>query len=444
MTDVTDKSITFDQIQRGAAHSCRSSIACLLSYIALIFIITANCVAQRPTEKPPQTAKPAETGSTTATPPAEPKQGWSYDPDAGFIYRKEDFKMAIAGYAERLFDPDGKDSFRRVRQSIAFEFPRFTEKYRPAFVYEVDFTDTNFFRNRPRFNIFENLFFAIQDAEDAGKFRVLIGENTHILSREDNLSSGNLPVINRALILEEHGSVNSFGTQFGVQVQKALSPRYSIALSAQDNRGSLNQPVSRYVIGNSFAAKLNVLPINDEKRGRKLTYGFGIDHTRDIRHRTFTLTSAIAAESLGGTEATGNKLTFEGDIAYTARIGSHPYTVESEMLYSDFSRSKTHVGGGYAQAQFSVFDTERAGDLDPFVRYDFVRLGRDGISGSALQQALRAGVNYNLPFTRKLANLHIEYARNRVTGPVQIVPTGRAFNEFRIELRASVTRYVRH
>jgi hypothetical protein len=324
------------------------------------------------------------------------------------------------------------------------EFPRFTKKYRPAFVSEVDFTDTNFFRNRPRFKIFENLFLAIQDAEDAGKFRALIGENTHVLSREDNLSSGNLPVISRSLILEEHGSVNSFGTQFGVQVQKALSPRYTVALSAQDNRGSLNQPVSRYVIGNSLAAKLNALPINDERRGRKLSYGFGVDHTRDIRNRTFTLSSAISAEALGGTAASGNKLSLEGDIAYTARVGKHPYTIESEMLYSDFSRSKTHVGGGYAQAQVSVFDTERAGDLDPFVRYDFVRLGRAGVNRSALQQALRVGINYNLPYTRKLANLHIEYARNSVRGPVEIIPIERSFGEFRIELRVSVTRYIRH
>ncbi len=411
---------------------------------AFISSTALAALAQRPTEKPPTTAKPAEQGSQTPTEPEAPKEGWSYEPDAGFVYRQGDFRMTVAGYGERLLDARGDDSFRRVRQSIALDLPRFTEKYRTAFVYEVDFTNNDFFRAGQGRRVFENLFFAVQDAEDAGKFRALVGENTHIISREDNLSSGNLPTINRALILEEHGSVGSFGTQFGVQVQKALSPRYTLALSAQDNRGSFNQVRPRYVVGNSLAAKLTTLAINDEKRGRKLTYGFGIDHTRDIRDRTFTLASAITAEALGGTLATGNKLSFESDIAYTARLGNHPYTLEAEGLVSNFSQSRTNVGGGYAQAQFSVFDTERAGDLDPFVRYDVVRLSRDGINGSALQQALRTGINYNLPYTRKLANLHLEYARNRVCGATEIVPIARSFGEFRVELRFSVTRYIRH
>lgn len=412
--------------------------------LTVAFIIAANSLAfaQRPTATP-TTPKPAETGSTTQTKETL-KDGWSYDPDAGLVYRKSDFKLAVAGYGERIFDPDGKDSWRRVRQSLAVEFPRFSKKYRTAFVYEVDLTNTNFFRAGAGRKVFENLFFAVQDADDAGKFRALIGENTHILSREDNLSSGNLPTINRSLILEEHGSVNSFGTQFGVQVQKALSPRLSLALSAQDNRGSLNTDNPRYSIGNSLAAKLTGLAINDEKRGRKLTYGFGVDHTRSIRNRTFTLASAIAAEPLGGTQATGNKLSFESDIAYTDRIKNHSYTLEAEGLFSNFSRSRTNVGGGYAQAQISLFDSEKFGDLDPFLRYDAVRLSRASINGAAWQQAFRAGINYNLPYTRKLVNFHVEYVRNRVRGASEIVPVNKSFNEFRFELRFSLTRYTRH
>ena len=276
--------------------------------IAFVIIgANSSTFAQRPAEKPPTTPKPPEIGSTPQT-DETPDEGWSYDPDAGVVYRKFDFKLAVAGDGERLFNPGGQDSRRRVRQSLAIEFPRFTKKYRTAFVYEVDLTNTNFFRAGAGRKVFENLYFAVRDADDAGKFRALIGENTHIISREDNLSSGNLPTINRSLILEEHGSVNSFGTQFGVQVRKALSTRFSIALSAQDNRGSLNTDNPRYSIGNSLAAKLTGIAINDEKNGRKLTYGFGVDRTRDIRNRTFTLASAIAAEPLGGTEATGNKL----------------------------------------------------------------------------------------------------------------------------------------
>lgn len=414
--------------------------------LTVAFIIAAYSFAsaQRPTATPP-TPKPAATGSTTP-PKEEPKQGWSYDPDAGFVYRKGDFTAAIAGYAEGLIDPGkGGNGFRRARQSVALEFPRFTKKYRTAFFYEVDFTNNNFFRAKlPTRRLFENLFVAVQDADDAGKFRVLFGHNTHILSREDNLSSGNLPTINRSLILEEHGSVNSFGPQFGIQVQKTLSPKVTLSVSAQDNRGSLNVPVSRYVVGNSLAAKFTVLGINDEKNSRKFTYGFGVDHTRDIRNRTFTLASAIAAESLGGTEATGNKLSFEGDATYTAKIGNHLYTLEGEGIFSNFSRSNTNVGGAYFQGQFSIFDTEKFGDLDPFIRYDFVRLSRQTINESAFQQAFRAGINYNLPYTRKLANFHVEYVRNSVRGPLKIVPINRSFNEFRFELRFSVTRYTRH
>jgi len=90
--------------------------------------------AQRPTATP-TTPKPATTGSTVQT-DKEQKEGWSYDPDAGFVYRKKDFKAAIAGYAEGLIDPGkGGNGFRRVRQSVAMEFPHFTKKYRTAFVY---------------------------------------------------------------------------------------------------------------------------------------------------------------------------------------------------------------------------------------------------------------------------------------------------------------------
>ena len=138
-----------------------------------------------------------------------------------------------------------------MRQGAEFDFPRFTSSLRGALVYEVDLTNTDFFGDfgnggRLSRRNFENLFLALQDANDPGRFRILIGENTHILSRDDNLSSGNLPTINRSLILEEHGSVNSFGTQWGVQFQRALSDRVTLMLSAQDNRGSLNAQDPRW------------------------------------------------------------------------------------------------------------------------------------------------------------------------------------------------------
>lgn len=405
--------------------------------------LSASAVAQIPTHQPTPNPKKAPSGSSTQT-QEKPKEGWWYDPDAGFVYQRGDFKWTSWGFGERLFNPRGSDTWRRVRQGMEFDLPRFSEKYRTAFFYEADFTDNDFFRAKPKWKILENLFFAIQNSEDPGKFRVLVGHNTHILSREDNLSSGNLPTINRSLILEEHGSVNSFGPQIGVEMQKTLSSRYTLALSAQDNRGSLNQDRPRYVVGNSLAAKLTALAIKDDRRGRQLTLGVGIDQTRDIRDRTFTLASAISQEALGGTKASGNKLTVEGDIAYTGRIRAHPFTLESEGLQSNFSQSRTNVIGGYAQAQVSFFESEEIGDLDPFARYDVVRLSRLSIDGRALQQATRIGVNYNLPYARKLANFHFEFADNQVSGPVAIVPVARSFDEVRFELRFNLIRYSRH
>jgi len=187
-----------------------------------------------------------------------------------------------------------------------------------------------------------------------------------------------------------------------------------------------------------------VLGINDEKNSRKFTYGLGVDQTRDIRNRSFTLSSSIAGEPLGGTFAAGNKLSFEGDAAYTAKIGSHSYMLETEGLFSNFSRRDTNVGGAYFQGQFSIFDTEKYGALDPFIRYDFVHLSRNSINGSALQQEFRAGINYNLPDTRKIANFHVEYVRDSVRSPIEIVPVNRSFNELWFELRFSLIRYIRH
>ena len=99
--------------------------------------------------------------------------------------------------------------------------------------------------------------------------------------------------------------------------------------------------------------------------------------------------------------------------------------------------------GLWADAYF-LLETARFGDLDLFLRYDVIELGQDGIQGSKVQQALRMGVNYNLPFSRKLANLLLEYARNAGYGPHAIVPETRSFDEFRVELRFSLTRYLRH
>lgn len=387
------------------------------------------------------TAAPAFAQSASAS---APSPVLTFNPDAGVIVQSGDFRIAAWGFAERLINPDGKDSWRRVRQGAEFDLTRITPHLRPAVVYEVDLTNSNFLRNGPFRRNLENLFVTLQDADDPGKFRLLFGHNTHILSRDDNLSSGNLPTINRSLILEEHGSVNAFGAQMGFQLQKALSPKATIQLSVGDNRGSLNAGDVRSSIGRSVAGKALLTPINDSEHGRKLTLGFASDYTSNITNRVFTLGTAIAQAPLGGIGATGNKMTFEGDAAYTFTVAGHPATIEGEFIRSSFSQSNSDVFGGYAMGQVSLFDAPKAGDLDLFLRYDFVSLGQDAILKRAHQSAIRTGLNYNLPFTGKLASLHIEYAHNGVSGPAAIVAQNNPSDEVRIGLRVSLQRYTRH
>jgi len=419
-----------------------------MKYFKVVFVFALSVGAQAQTDRPTQPSVPpgnqTSAGSATQTAPTDRKQGWSYDPDAGLVLQHGDFKWTSWAYGEHVFRPEGEGFWRRVRQGMEFDLPRFTKHYRSAFVYEVDFTDTNFFRNDPKSHIGENLYVAVQDADDPGKLRFVFGENTHILTLEDNLSSGNLPTINRSLILEEHGSVHSFGTQFGLQVSKSITPRYTIAVSAQDNRGSLNTTIPRYVVGNDLAVKVTALVLNDAKRGRKLNLGLGLDHTRDIRNGDWTFISAVAGQTLGDAPASGNELTVEGSVSYTDRLKGHLYTLESEHLYSDFSKTGTQIPGGYVLAQYSAFDSHRKGDLDPFLRYDWLRFSTPAIGSTISQQALRVGFNWNLPETHKLVNFHFEYARNAITGPPVSIPLNPAKNELALELRLNVARYIRH
>ena len=393
------------------------------------------------------------TGSGGAVPATEqpavgtltPAQGLSFKPDAGIVLQSGDFSLTTWGFAERLFNPSGPDSWRRFRQGAEVDLPRFGgSNLRTAFFYEFDLVNSDFFRIKPFRRGFENLFIALQDADDPGRFRLLIGENTQILSREDNLSSGNLTTINRSLILEEHGSTNSFGTQFGIQFQKRLSDALTLQVSTQDGRGSLNADTPRYTIGNSFSAKAVLTPKLDPDSGRKLSFGLAVDHTRGITDRTFTLATALALAPTGGVAATGNRFTVEADTAYTFPFASHPTTIEAEFIRSRFSESRSDVYGGYTMAQFSVFDRPQAGDLDVFVRYDLVSLGQDVIVRRATQQAVRCGLNYNFPYTNKLASLHLEYGHSWVNGPAEIVTSGRTADEFRIGIRISLQQYSRH
>ena len=375
-------------------------------------------------------------------------KAFQYNPDAGLQYKKGDFQWTMWAFAERLFSPSQKPAWRRVRQGMEFQLPSYPftikeNKYRTSIFYEVDFTDNNFFQDSKRFKIWENLYITFQNAKDANKFRILFGENTSILSREDNLSSSNLPTINRSLILEQHGSTNSFGTQWGFQVQSQVSKKTFLQASLQDNRGSLNQDKPSFEFWNAIAVKITqsiIQPANNSNQ--KLNIGFAIDYTRNIKDKSFALASGIENKTIGNTAATGNKLTFENNLDYTNTIGKHFYTFEYELIYSKYSTEKLNVVGGYGQLQFQVFDKKQFGELVPFMRYDLVNLSNP--TASATEQAIRLGINYNLPFTNKLASFHLEYAHHLLDGsPTILTTTDKKFNEFRLELRMNAARYLR-
>ena len=406
----------------------------------LVFIFCSlNALAQQDSIKPIQQKSASSLRTQTA---------FHYNPDAGLQYNNGDFQWTTWAFAERLFSPNQPPQWRRVRQGMEFQLPSYPftikgNKYRTSIFYEVDFTDNNFFQDSKRFKIWENLCITFQNAKDANKFRVLFGENTSILSREDNLSSGNLSTINRSLILEEHGSTNSFGTQWGFQFQSQVSEKTFFQASLQDNRGSLNRDNPGFQFWNAIAVKITqsiLQPANNSNQ--KLNIGFAIDHTRNIKDKSFALASGIENKIIGSTAATGSKLTFENNIDYTNTIKKHFYTFEYEVIYSRYSTEKLNVAGGYGQLQFQVFDKKQFGELVPFIRYDLVNLTNP--TASATEQAIRLGINYNLPFTNKLANFHLEYAFHLLNGsPTILTTTDKQFDEFRFELRINATRYLR-
>ena len=130
--------------------------------------------------------------------------------------------------------------------------------------------------------------------------------------------------------------------------------------------------------------------------------------------------------------------------AGTLPLAGHATTIEAELIRPRFSGSRSDVFGGYVMGQILLFDRRENGNLDLFLRYDFVSLGQDAIAGRARQNAVRTGFNYNLPLTGKLASLHVEYARNSVSGPATIVTQANPADEFRIGLRVNLQRYTRH
>ncbi len=78
------------------------------------------------------------------------------------------------------------------------------------------------------------------------------------------------------------------------------------------------------------------------------------------------------------------------------------------------------------------------------MRYDWVHLSTDGLSSPILQQAIRTGFNWNLPWSRQRVNFHLEYAGNFLSGPHPAIPSKPPANELGLELRFNATRYIRY
>ena len=82
------------------------------------------------------------------------------------------------------------------------------------------------------------------------------------------------------------------------------------------------------------------------------------------------------------------------------------------------------------------------GDLVPFIQYVLVALHNQ--IENATEQAIKSGLNYNLPYTNKLINFHVEYAHHKLNGSQNIITTSQhQFDEFRFGIRVNATRYLR-
>ena len=371
--------------------------------------------------------------------PARSEEGWQLDPDNGLMWTHGDARYGTWAFIQPTLRFDGPSYWRRARQGMFFESPRFGP-LRAAAVYEVDFTDNDFLRQGPAWKIFENAFLAIQLAEDSNRFRILYGQNTHILSREDSLSSGNLPTVNRSIILESHGSVHAFGTQWGGQVRGILGDRVSLMAHVGDNTGSLNQDQPRFGALNDFAAK-GIVAAHRSERGT-LTLGATVDFTRRIYDAQFVLGTALGATPVITAPVGGSKLTGELDAELVLKGGAVPVVLELEWILSRFADTGTVVHGGYVQAQAQLYTSAVNGDLWCFLRPELAQAHLPGFETSTLT-AVRGGLDWNLPVTYQRANLLLEGAVNVAQGPPAMLLGNRTAWELRLMLRTSLTRHVR-
>ncbi len=367
-----------------------------------------------------------------------PTQRWSVDPDAGAVWTRGGWTYTTWGFAQGVVW-DGEPYWRRARQGMSLLSTAFGG-VRATAVYEVDFTDNDFFRQGPGWKIFENAFIGLQDAESADRFRFLYGENTHVLSREDNLSSGNLATINRSMILESHGSVHAFGTQWGGQLRGAAGRGVLLTASIGDNTGSLNQEQPHFGVANDFGGKASAQLWKDAADSR-LTVGAAGDYTRHSDDPEFILASSLGNAPLLRAPVGGARTAGEVDAELILRGHTLPLQIESEWIASRFAGTGTVALGGYVQGLTQLYGSRCHGDLSVFVRPEFARLSNNGVSAATI--AVRAGIDWNVPLTAQRANVLVEGAWHRSQGAAAVLVAQDAVWELRLMLRVSLTRHAR-
>ncbi len=364
--------------------------------------------------------------------------GWRVDPDAGAVWTRGGWTYTTWAFLQGVAW-DGEPYWRRARQGMSLQSTRFG-RLRAAAVYEVDLTDNDFFRQGPGWKIFENAFVALEDADSADHFRVLYGENTHLLSREDNLSSGNLPTINRSMILESHGSVHAFGTQWGGQIRGSFGRGVSLAACVGDNTGSLNQQHPHFGALTDFAAKISAVVWKDDGDSR-LFIGAAGDYTRHSDDPAFVLTSALGGAPLLQAPVAGARASGEVDGELVLPGRARPLRIETEWIGSRFAATNTLVLGGYIQGLAQLYGSQCHGDLSVFVRPEVARLSVG--AATATTTAMRAGVDWNVPVAAQRANLLLEGAWHRSEGDPTIVVAQDSVWELRLMLRVSLSRHLR-
>lgn len=78
----------------------------------------------------------------------------------------------------------------------------------------------------------------------------------------------------------------------------------------------------------------------------------------------------------------------------------------------------------------------------PSVHYEVAQLSTR--ARAATEQVLRLGLNYNLLFTGQHVGFHREYAHHVLRGsPDMLASPARELEEFRFELRANASHYLR-